>query len=145
MKVEVIKYDTGEIVGTFITDGNSVGITEAHAKDESLRNSSIVAAEKLAETLKKFSSKTSQGLTFTIQATNDLKLQQVINDLRSMGIIDSVYIREQKKIFAVLSVESEQKPNIIVTALKGRTKLKIIIGDVTNSACKLKVSLGSVK
>ena len=138
LKVEVIKYDTGEIVGTFIADGNAVGMSE-RAGDESLRNASTVAAEKLAETFKKFSSKTSQGITFTIQATNDLKLQQVINELRSIGIIDSFYIREQKKNFAVLSVESAQNPNAIVTALKGRTKLKINVESVTNSACKLRV------
>lgn len=140
LKVEIIKYDTGEIVGTFIADGNAVGITEENAKNESLRNASAVAAEKLEETFKKFSSKTSQGITFTITATNDLKLQQAINELRSLGIVDSVYIREQKKNSAVLSVESAQKPNTILTALKGRTKFRITVEEVTNSACKLRIS-----
>ncbi len=139
LKVEVLKYDTGEIVGTFIADGSAVGITEERAKDESLRNVSAAAAEKLAETFKKFSAKATQSINFTITATNNSKLQQIINDLRSLGIVDSVYIREQKETSAVLSVESSQKPNTIVTALRGRTKLKINVEEITNSACKLKV------
>ncbi len=133
LKVEVLKYDTGEIVGTFITDGSAVGNTEERAKDESLRNVSAAAAEKLAETFKKFSAKATQSINFTIQATNNSKLQQIINDLRSLGIVDSVYIREQKQNSAVLSVESSQKPNTIVTALRGRTKLKINVEEITNS------------
>ena len=139
LKVEVIKYDTGEIVGTFIADDSAVGITEERAKNESLRNVSAAAAEKLAETFKKFSAKATQSINFTIQATNNSKLQQIINDLRSLGIVDSVYIREQKQNSAVLSVESLQKPNTIVTALRGRTKLKINVEEITNSTCKLKV------
>lgn len=140
LKVEIVKYDTGEIVGTFIADGNAMGITAENAKADSLRNAAANAAEKLEETFKKFSSKTSQGITFTITATNDLKLQQAINELRALGMVDSVYIREQKKISAVLSVESAQKPNTLVTALKARTKFRITVEEVTNSACKLRVS-----
>lgn len=140
LKIEIVKYDTGEIVGTFIADGNAVGITEERAKDESLRNAATVAAEKLSETFKNFSSRISQGITFTITATNNAKLQQIINELRSLGMVDSVYIREQKETYAVLSVESSQKPNAIVATLKGRNKFKIFVEDVTNSTCKLKVN-----
>lgn len=140
LTVEVIKYDSGEIVGTFTADGTGIGNNEKLAELESIKNSSAVAAEKLAETFKKFSSKTTQGMTFTITATNDAKLQEIINELRSMGIIDNVFIREQKKFTAVLSVESAQKPHSIVTALKERTELGVFVESITNSTCKLKVN-----
>lgn len=140
LKVEVIKYDTGEIVGTFAADGTGIGNNEKIAELESLRNSANVAAEKLAETFKKFSSKSTSGMTFTITATSDAKLQQIINELRGIGIIDNVFIREQKKNIAVLSVESSQKPHSIVTVLKGRTKLGVFVESITNSTCKLKVN-----
>ena len=139
LKVEIIKYDTGEIIGTFTVDGNAVGIGEDRAKDESLREASATAAEKLAETFKKFSAKATQSITFTIKATNESNLQQIINNLRSLGIVDSVYIREQKENTVVLSVETAQKPNTIVTALKDRSKLKIIVQSITNSTCTLSV------
>lgn len=139
LKVEIIKYDTGEIIGTFTINGSAVANDTENAKNDSTTKAATAAAEKLAETFKKFSSKVTQSLTFTITATNDSKLQQIINELRSLGIVDGVYIREQKKNRAVLSVDSSQKPNTIVTALKGRTVLKIEVESVTNSACKLKV------
>ena len=139
LKVEVIKYDTGEIVGTFTAKGSDVGNTPELAQNDSVAKASAVAAEKLAETFKKFSAKATQSINFTITATNDLKLQQIINDLRSIGIVDSVYIREQKKNFAILSVESSQRPNTILTALKVHTKLKINVEEITNSTCKLRV------
>lgn len=140
LNVEVVKYDTGEIVGTFTANGAAVANSSDDAKHDSTTKASSIAAEKLAETFKKFSSKSTQGITFTITATNDSKLQQIINELRALGMIDSVYIREQNKNSAVLSVESAQKPNTIVTALKGRTYLKIVVESITNSACKLKVN-----
>lgn len=140
LQVDVIKYDTGEIVGTFTANAVAVGNNEALAKNDSTINVATEAAEKLAETFKKFSSKATQGITITISATNDSKLQQVINDLRSVGIVDSVYIREQKKNYAVLAVESSQKPNTIITALRGRTRLKIFVEEITNSTCTFKVN-----
>lgn len=139
LKVEVVKYDTGEIVGTFAVNGSAVGNSIERAKRDSTTNAAAVAAEKLAETFKKFSSKVTQNLTFTITAPNDSKLQQIINELRGLGMVDGLYIREQQKNRAVLSVDSSQKPNTIVTALKGRTVLKIEVESITNSACKLNV------
>lgn len=139
LKVEVLKYDTGEIVGTFTADGSGIANDEKLAEREGVKNSAAVAAEKLAETFKKFSSKTTQGMTFTITATTDAKLQQFINELRGLGMVDNVFIRGQKKISAVLSVESAQKPHSIVEALKGRTTLGIFVESITNSTCKLKV------
>lgn len=140
LQVDVIKYDTGEIVGTFTANAVAVGNNEALAKNDSTINVATEAAEKLAETFKKFSSKATQGITITIRATNDSKLQQIINDLRSVGIVNSVYIREQKKNYAVIAVESSQKPNTIITALKDRTRLKIFIEEITNSTCTFKVN-----
>lgn len=139
LKVEVLKYDTGEIVGTFTAEGNGVGNTGEVAELESIKNAAAVAAEKLADTFKKFSSKTTQAITFTITATSESKLNQIISELRGLGIIDNVLIREQKRTKAVLAVESAQKPNSIVTALKGRTTLRISVVSITNSTCKLEV------
>lgn len=139
LKVEVLKYDTGEIVGTFTADGNAIGNNEKLAELESVKNSAGIAAEKLADTFKKFSSKTTQAITFTITATSESKLNQIISELRGLGIIDNVLIREQKKNTAVLAVESAQKPNSIVTALRERSTLGIAVESITNSTCKLKV------
>ena len=140
MNVEIIKYDTGEIVGNFIADGAAVENTSELSKAASIRNVSGIAAEKLAETFKKFSAKTAQGITFTITAANESKLQQIINELRELGMVDGVYFREQKKNCVVLSVESSQKPYTIVNALKSRTKLGVFVENVTNSTCTLKVN-----
>ena len=140
LKVDVLKYDTGEIVGSFTTSGIGIENNSSRAGDNSVEVAAKKSAEKLAETFKKFSSKTSQGLTFTISADDENKLEQILNEIKSLGIVDSVQIREQKNTSAVISVESSQKPGAIVTMLKSRSKLGIFIEDMSNSACKLKIS-----
>ena len=140
LKVDVLKYDTGELVGSFTTSGIGIENNSSRAGDNSVEVAAKKSAEKLAETFKKFGSKTSQGLTFTIIADDEIKLEQILNEIKSLGVVDSAQIREQKNNSAIISVESSQKPSAIATMLKSRSKLGIFIEDMSNSACKLKIS-----
>ena len=140
LKVDVLKYDTGEIVGTFTTSGIGIENNSSRASDNALDVIAKKSAEKLAESFKKFSAKTSQGLAFTISADDEIKLEQILNEIKSLGVVDNVQIREQKNTLAIISVESSQKPGAIVTMLKSQSKLGIFIEDMSNSACKLKIS-----
>ncbi len=140
LKVDVIKYDTGDIVGTFTVEGNNINVYEEIASQNAIAQASNEAAEKLGDTLKKFSSNPVQGLSFTLAANNEKKLQQCIEEIRELGMVRNVYIREIKSNEAVLTIDSEQKPHAIFMALKGKTKLEISIANMSANSCKLKIS-----
>ena len=139
LKITVLKYDTGDIVGTFTVEANDVNISEDIAVQNAVAQVSNQAAEKLSDTFKKFSSQPTQGLTFTIAANNEKNLNQCIEELRELGMVNNVYIREMRGNEAVLTVDSAQKPHAIFSALKVRTKLKISIANMSANSCKLRI------
>ena len=139
-QINVIKYDTGEFVGTFTAEGKGIGTTDEHAKkiaDNAALNS---AAEKLGDTLKKFSAKSSNGLTFTITANSESNIEQILNSLRSISLIDNIQLREHSGNKIILSVETASRPHEVVAMLKSRTKLGVFVEKMTASGCSLRIT-----
>lgn len=139
-KIDVIKYDTGEYIGTFSAEGKGLGPVEQQAQkiaDNAALNS---AAEKLGDTFKKFSAKSSNGLTFTITARNAGSLDQILNSLRSISLIDNIQIREQSGNKIILSVETASRPHEVVAMLKSRTRLGVIVEKMTANSCTLRIA-----
>ena len=140
LKVDVIKNDTGEIIGTFAIEGNDIHINADVASQNAVAQVSNKAAEKLADTFKKFSSQPVQGHTFTLVSDDKEKLQQCIEEIRELGVVNNVYIREVEVNKAVLTIDSAQKPHAIFMALKARTKLKLSIDNMSANSCKLNIN-----
>ena len=139
-QIEVIKYDTGEYVGSFSAEGKGIGNSDEYAKKIADGAAMNVAAEKLGETFRQFSAKTSNGLTFTITAASEVKLNQIMSTLRSLGVVDNVQIREQVGNRVVLSVETTGRPHEIVAMLKSHTRLGILVEKMTANGCTLRIS-----
>lgn len=139
-QINVIKYDTGEFIGTFAAEGKGIGTTDEHAQKIADNDALNSAAEKLGDTFKKFSAKSSNGLTFTVSAADSAKLEQIINSFRELGAIDNIQIREQVGNKVVLSVETASRPHEIVAMLKSRTKLGVFVEKMTAGGCTLRIS-----
>lgn len=140
LKVDVIQYNTGNIVGTFVTEGMGVENNKARAGDKAVAVAAERAAEKLAETFKKHGAKAVQGIEFILSAGSEGKLQQAIQELRSLGAVDNVYIREQSGARAVLSVETHQKPHEIVRQLRSVSSCGIALESITGDSCQLRIT-----
>lgn len=140
LKVDVIKYATNEVIGTFTTEGSAIESDKQIAEMNAVNIAAAQAAEQLANTFKRLSAETTQGLSFTITASDDSKLDKIINDLRSIGKIDNLHIREISDNTAILTVDSSQKPYEIVSILKNRTKLGVFVENITDSSCKLRIT-----
>lgn len=138
-KIDVIKYDTGEFIGTFSVEGKGVRPNEEHARQIADNAAMSSAAEKLGDTFRKFSSRTANGLTFTITASPD-NLDTIINSLRDIGAVDNIQIREHSGDKVVLNVETSAKPHEIVAMLKSRTKLGVFVEKMTASTCSLRIT-----
>lgn len=140
--VDVIKCDTGEFIGSFEVDGNGSGVDDGtnSAEFAAISETSKQAADKLVDTFKKFSAGTTQNLSFTITASDNSTIEEIISELRTINQIDNVYIREISDGSAVLDIDSAQKPYEIIIILKQRSEFDIVIENMTNNSCKLRIS-----
>ena len=140
LKVKVIKYDTGDLLGTFSVDSQGVDSTNSRATAKALKNVSEKAAEELGKTFKKFSSKSTEGLQISVSATDYDKVEQLRKDLLKVNGVQNVYIREHNDNKSMLEVESTQKAHILIQLLRKYSKLKIFVEKVSNSLIEMKVS-----
>ena len=140
LKIDVIIYDTGEIIGTFSTQGIGFGNDNSRASDEAIEIVANQAADKWEDVFKKFSERTASQFLFKISVDNYEKLDQVLEDLRSISSVNFVQIREQRGKNMVLSVEAYQSPSMIVQLLKERTNLNFYVERLSANSCSLRFS-----
>ena len=135
LKVNVIIYDTGEIISTFVTKGVGIGNNNPQAK--AIEIAANKAADKLTDAFKNLGTRKKTQYLFTITADDYEKLDQIVEDLRAVDSVNSVKIREQREKTIVLSVEANQPPSMIVKLLKERTSLKFYVERLSRNSCKL--------
>jgi len=140
LTAKILKFDTGELVGTFTVDGKGVQNTPELASDKAIMNAAAKAAPFVEEKFKKLAVKTGQGLQVTITANTDQKIDQIISELRSLGAVQNVTLRSQNSGKALLSVTTDQKPHALLQMLKQKTKLGIFVENISNSAMELNVN-----
>lgn len=140
LSVEVIKCDTGELIGNFSAEGTGVDNGDEAARKNSVAEASKLAADKLTGTFKRFSASTTQSLSFTLIAADANQLEKIIAELRAIGMVDSVRVREISGGTAILAIDSAQKPYEIVSALKQRSTLGVFVENMTNSSCTLRIT-----
>ena len=140
LTVKVLKFDTGDIVGTFTVDGQGIDNNAPRAGDKALRAAAEKAAVQLEDRFKKFSASSTQGLQIKVFADSYGKVEELIQELRGLPDVQNVYVREQGGGRAVLEVDSVQKPHILVRLLRERTKLGLFVESISNSTIELSVS-----
>lgn len=140
LRVDVIVYDTGEIIGTFLTHGVGFANNNSQASDKAVEIAANEAAIKLEDVLKNLRNQSTLQLLFTIVADDYEKLYQIVEDLRAIHSVNFVQIREQRKKNLLLSVESYQPPSMIVHLLKERTHLNFYVERLSANSCTLRFS-----
>ena len=140
LKVNVIVYDTGEIIGAFNSEGIGFANNLPRAGDKAVEIASKDAAEKLAAIFKNFGSQKFYQLSLKIFATDEKILEQILDDLNSISAIKSMHIYERYGRSAVLSIDSYQPIGEIVKQLKNISALNIFIDRMSGSSCELIIS-----
>ena len=140
LTAKILKFDTGELVGTFTVQGTAAQNTPELASDKAIMTAAAKAAPFVEEKFKKLAVKTGQGLQLTITANTDQKIDQIISDLRSLGVVQNVTLRSQNSGKAVLSVTTDQKPHALLQMLKAKTKLGIFVDNISNSTMEIRVN-----
>jgi len=140
INVKIIKFDTGDIVGTFGVDGQGIEGNSERASDKALKDAGTKAAEKLEEKFKKMSATVSQGMQVIVSTNDYAKVEELANELSSVFGVQNVYIREHNGNKAILELDTNQKLHFIVRALKEKSKLGIYVEKISNSGMTLIVS-----
>ena len=139
LNVKILKYDTGDLIGTFVSDGSGIGINTGRAMDSGLTKAAEDAASRIEKIFKQFSAKVGTGIAITIYASDSARLEQLIQDLRSLGEVDNVYIRSQDRGKAVLEVDTAQKPHVISSSLRVRSKQNVVVENMTNNTIVFRI------
>lgn len=140
LNVKIMKYDTGDIIGTFETDGKAMEGTENRSAIAAGKVAARAAAVQVENKFKKFAARPTQGLQVNVTAADYDKISAFIEELRHVPGVDNVYVREHGNGKARLEIDSTHKPHTIITMLKQRTKLGIFVEGVTNSSISINVS-----
>lgn len=138
LNVKVFKYDTGDIVGTFVSEATGVGNNQGMAINRGMLQAASDAAKRLEDTFRHFGAKSKQGMTVIASAKDYGQVNSLVQILNSLGIVDKVYIRGYEEGKVVLEVDTAQKPYVLVTAL--RTKdFKFVVEQMSNSSLTLRL------
>lgn len=137
---KVIMLATGNIQGTFSVRGQGIDISESTANNKALKNASINVATEVGKILRKKAAKAFNGLQIIATVDDYEKLEELVNALKKINGVQSVQMREYQNGKAVIDVESNQKPHIILRMLKEKSHLGLFNEGITNNTMELLVS-----
>ena len=138
--LKVIKYDTGDIIGTFVAERAGIGGTTARALDTAIAPLATESADKLANVFRGFSAKSNQGgVRVTINANSSNAAEELVAALRSLPGVDNVHLRSQSDAKIIVEVETNQKPHSLIQTLRSRTNKNIVVEKATANSIDLRV------
>ncbi len=140
LHVKIIKFATGELVGTFSVDGQGIENNTNRADNKALKDAAAKAAVKLEEKFRKLGAQPFTGMRMTVSASDYNAVEKLIQELRAVSGVQNVYVRERNGNKTVLDVDTSQKPHVILNSLRQRSKLGIFVENVSNDSVVLAVS-----
>ncbi len=139
LTVKVLKYDTGDLIGTFVAEGSGIGGNNERSLDSGVAAAVTEAANQIGKTFKQFGAKVGSGMAVTIHASDYSKVEQLMQDLRSLGDVDNVYLRSHDGNKTVLEIDTAQRPHVISAALRTRSQLNLVVENISSSSLTLRI------
>ena len=140
LHVKIIKFATGELVGTFSVEGQGIENNTNRADNKALKDAAAKAAKKLEEKFRKLGAQPFTGMRMTVSANDYANVEKLMQELRSVSGVQNVYVRERNGNKTILDVDTTQKPHIIVNSLRQRSKLGVFVENMSNDSVELVVS-----
>lgn len=140
LHVKIIKFATGELVGTFSVEGQGIENNTNRADNKALKDAAAKAAKKLEEKFRKLGAQPFTGMRMTVSANDYTNVEQLMQELRAISGVQNVYVRERNGNKTILDVDTTQKPHIIVNSLRQRSKLGVFVENMSNDSVELVVS-----
>ncbi len=140
LNIKVIKFDTGEIVGTYTTTAKGVENSNEMAEQRALEKTAAEAAQKLEEKFRHISADTSQHLQLEVHASDYSAVEQLMQDIRQVSGVQNVTMREKQGAKTILSVDTTMKPGAFMQLLQNSSNLGFFVAGMTNNTVKMSVS-----
>lgn len=140
LHVKIIKFATGELVGTFSVEGQGIENNSARADNKALKDAAVKAAQKLEEKFRKLGAQPFTGMRMTVSAGDYAAVENLVQELRAVSGVQNVYVRERNGNKTVLDVDTTQKPHAIINSLRQRSKLGIFVENMSNDSADLALS-----
>ena len=139
INAKIIKFDTGDLVGTFRVEGNSNGNQKSRSEQRALENAASKAAEKLEEKFKKLGAKNTQGIQIQFTASDYSKVNQLVQDLQSVTGVQSAVIRDFRDGKGIIDVDSSQAPRTLVAMLRRNSTQNFRVDGITGNVINLSI------
>ena len=140
LHVKIIKFATGELVGTFSVEGQGIENNTNRADNKALKDAAAKAAQKLEEKFRKLGAQPFTGMRMTVSANDYTNVEKLMQEIRAISGVQNVYVRERNGNKTILDVDTTQKPHIIVNSLRQRSKLGVFVENMSNDSLELVVS-----
>ena len=140
LHVKIIKFATGELVGTFSVEGQGIENNTNRADNKALKDVAAKAAKKLEEKFRKLGAQPFTGMRMTVSANDYTNVEKLMQELRAISGVQNVYVRERNGNKTILDVDTTQKPHIIVNSLRQRSKLGVFVENMSNDSVEIVVS-----
>ena len=140
MTVKILRLDTGAILDTFTVDAPGLEFGENKSNAEAIKNMAKTAAEKVDYKFRHIASRAgNNSITITV-AGNMGKMQQLVNDLRSIPGVQNVIVREQIGNRGILSIDTIKSSSTIINELKEKSNLGIYVDSIGSASTGIIIS-----
>lgn len=141
LTVKIMKYDTGDIIGTFTTSGQGVKNTRPLARASAMEAAAKAAAAEVEKKFRTFAAKSAtQGIQVKVRAKDQAAFDALCTELRSLTGVEGVHVRSYRAGVGVVELDSSQKPHAIARMLRERGKIAVFVEEVTESSLEVAVS-----
>ncbi|MBQ9377017.1 MAG: hypothetical protein IJU05_04355 [Schwartzia sp.] len=122
LTVKIIRFDTGDIVGSFAVEGRGMDVSPERAETRALKDAAAQAAETLTRRFRHIASAAATGgLRITASAWDYAQVEAFAGALRGMTGVKGVTIREHRDGKAILDVDTTEAPAALARAIRQRT------------------------
>ena len=133
MTAKIIRFDTGDIVGTFAVEASGIENGSGYAEKKAVKALAVQAAEKVEEKFKKVGANVNISVQVIVKAWDYQRVEDVAAALRGVPGINNVYIREHNGEQAILECDSTQSAQTIAAILRKNRQVGIFVDGISGS------------
>lgn len=133
MTTKIIRFDTGDIVGTFAIDTAMIKNTGKNAERAALKALAAESADKVEAKFKKVGANVNTSVQVIVKAWDYQRVEDVAAALRGISGINNVYIREHNGERAILECDSSQSAQTVAALLRRQRQEGIFVDGISGS------------
>ena len=130
---KIIRFDTGDIVGTFSEDTSIINNSNKKAEKAALKDLAVKAADKVEAKFKTVAANVNTSVQVIVMAWDYQRVEEVAAALRGISGVNNVYIREHNGERAILECDSAQSAQTIANMLRRNRNVSMSVSGISGS------------